>query len=78
MGVLVWLLMHWLVGAWLAGRTSVRLRGVVGTISAAVAVLLFIAARSDTLGPVGVSALGGTLVGLMIGNVLAIRRARRA
>lgn len=39
-----------------------------------VAVLMFLLARSDIAGPVGVAMLGGGLVGTMVGNLRAIGR----
>lgn len=39
-----------------------------------IAVLMFLLARSDVAGPVGVAMLGGGLVGTMVGNLRAISR----
>ena len=39
-----------------------------------IAVVMFLLARSDVAGPVGVAMLGGGLVGTMVGNLRAISR----
>ena len=39
-----------------------------------IAVLMFLLARSDIAGPVGVAMLGGGVVGTMVGNLRAISR----
>jgi hypothetical protein len=40
-------------------------------------VTLFLMARSEVAGPPGVAGLGGALVGVMVANILSVRRARR-
>lgn len=74
--LLVWV-MHWYLTLWLADRHHQVRHAVLGA-SIVIAVCLFLAARSETLGPPGIAALGGSLVGAMIGNLIGIRRARRA
>lgn len=39
-----------------------------------IAVVMFLLARSDVAGPVGVAMLGGGMVGTMVGNLRAISR----
>lgn len=43
-------------------------------VAISIAVLMFLLARSDVAGPVGVAMLGGGLVGTMVGNLRAISR----
>lgn len=43
-------------------------------VAIAIAVVMFLLARSDVAGPVGVAMLGGGLVGTMVGNLRAISR----
>lgn len=62
----------WGVDRWSRGEPSYP--AWVLPVAIAVAVLMFLLARSDVAGPVGVAMLGGGLVGTMVGNLRAISR----
>jgi hypothetical protein len=61
---------------WLTGSLTPRFRTRTLVVSIAVAVTLFLLARSDTGGPPGTAGLGGAVVGALIANILAVRRTR--
>ncbi len=67
----------WYVGRWLSGRVtpSTKKATLVGCV--VLAVTLFLMARSEAAGPPGVAGLGGALVGVMVANIVSVRRARR-
>lgn len=70
-------LLIWFVEQWRTGPITPRVFGWTLGISLVVALALFIAARTDDAGPVGVAGMGGALLGCMIGNLIAIRRVSR-
>lgn len=67
-----WVAVSWGVDRWSRGEPSYP--SWVLPVAIAVAVVMFLLARSDVAGPVGVAMLGGGMVGLMVANLRAIRR----
>ena len=67
-----WVAVSWGVDRWSRGEPSYP--SWVLPVAIAVAVVMFLLARSDMAGPVGVAMLGGGMVGLMVANLRAIRR----
>ena len=72
LGVLGWAAVSWGVGRWARGEPAFP--AWVLPVAVAVAVGMFLLARSDGAGPVGVAMLGGAVTGTIAANLRAIRQ----
>jgi hypothetical protein len=76
MAVLWSAILLWFVGRWFSGRLTSSTRSATLVVCVILAVALFLMARSSEAGPPGVAGIGGALVGVMVANILSVRRAR--
>ena len=70
-------LLLWYAGRWAAGAVTSRTRVVVLVVSVVVGGAALVAARTEDAAPIGLAALGGAVLGCMIGNIVAVRRFTR-